>query len=187
MPQAASATCLRHSTPRFCWLSLCKLVCRPLKTKQCSKCKQVLPVEMFHKNKSRSDSLSSQCKQCRNQYVIDNPVLTQTNTMVKDARRRAKTKGLSFDIDHDYIRSIVPSHCPIFGMPLEWSALRGGRPVPLPNSPSLDRIDPTRGYVQGNVWIISNRANQIKNDASHEELKLVAKAVGQAIVDSLEF
>jgi hypothetical protein len=146
---------------------------------------------MFYKDRSASDGLHSQCKQCKEQakkqYVVDNPVLVQTGQMVANARIRAKNKCLPFDIDNDYIRSIVPSHCPIFGMRLEWSTRRGGKSIALPSSPSLDRIDPSRGYVKGNVWIISNRANQIKNDASHEELKLVTKAVGQAIVNSLEF
>ena len=107
--------------------------------------------------------------------------------MLRDAKARARDKKIPFDIDKDYIRSIVPSHCPVLGIPLEWSARRGGKASALPNSPSLDRIDPTKGYVKGNVWIISHRANTIKNDATHEELKLVTKAVGKAIVDSLEF
>ena len=107
--------------------------------------------------------------------------------MLTSARARAIKKGLIFDIDHNYIRSIIPSHCPILGIPLEWSVQRGNGPRSLPNSPSLDRIDPSKGYVKGNVWIISNRANSIKNDASHEELKLVTEAVGRAIVDSLEW
>jgi hypothetical protein len=121
------------------------------------------------------------------QYDLQNPVIRQTRGMVSKAKARALKKNLPFDIDLAYIRSIVPSHCPVFNLPLEWSLRRGLGPVSLPNSPSLDRIDPSKGYVKGNVWIISNRANAIKNDASHEELKLVAKAVGEAIVNSLEF
>lgn len=105
--------------------------------------------------------------------------------MVTNARSRAKTKDLPFDIDGEYLRSIAPSHCPVLGMPLEWSLQRHSGH--MPNSPSLDRIVPERGYVKGNVWIISYRANQIKSDASHDELKLVAKAVGEAIVNSLQF
>jgi hypothetical protein len=72
-------------------------------------------------------------------------------------------------------------------MPLEWSCHRGNGGKVLPNSPSIDRIDPARGYIKENIWVISHRANQIKSDASHEELKLVTKAVGEAIVNSLEF
>ena len=118
---------------------------------------------------------------------MENPITGQTNNMIKNARKRAKDKKIPFDIDHDYIRSIVPSHCPVFGTPLEWSLQRAAQSITLGNSPSLDRIVPERGYVKGNVWIISHRANTIKNDASHEELKLVTKAVGEAIVNSLEF
>lgn len=107
--------------------------------------------------------------------------------MIARARQRARDKNLPFDIDHEYIRSIVPSHCPVFGTKLEWSCRRSDVNRALPNSPSLDRIDPSRGYVKGNVWIISNKANTIKSNASHEELKLLTKAVGKAIVNSLDF
>lgn len=177
--------------------------------KQCPKCKQIFPVEMFHKNKSKRSGLSSYCKNCdkerrRNwyadtgkQWVKDyakaNPVLIKTKNLIGDARRRAKKKNLPCDIDLDYVRLIVgenaefASHCPVFKVPLEWSCQRANGNNPLPNSPSLDRIDPSKGYVKGNVWIISHRANTIKSNASHEELKLVTEAVGRAIVDSLEW
>ena len=177
--------------------------------KQCPKCKQLLSVKMFCKNKSRTDGLSRLCRSCkasieakyyanggkkRNQcYKKANPVKVMTVGLVSGARCRARDKNLPFDIDLDYVRSIVgenaeyASHCPALGMALDWSCLRGNGNRPLPNSPSIDRIDPERGYVKGNVWIISYRANTIKNDATHEELKLVTKAVGEAIVNSLVF
>lgn len=129
---------------------------------------------------------NKQCPKWR-AYAQANPVMVQTNYMVKSARKRAKEKNLPFDIDHEYIRSLVVSHCPVFGMPLEWSTYRGKGTGGIANSPSLDRIDPTKGYVKGNVWIISNKANSIKNNATHEELKLVTEAVGRAIVDSLDW
>ena len=71
--------------------------------------------------------------------------------------------------------------------PLEWSAHRGNGPRPIENSPSLDRIDPTKGYVKGNVWIISHKANVFKSYATHEELKILTDAVGRAIANSIDW
>jgi hypothetical protein len=155
--------------------------------KRCPKCGVVKNSDQFHQNKGKLDGLDSQCKKCKENYQQANPILRQTNNMICNARTRAKNKGIAFDIDHAYIRSIIPSHCPIFNIPLEWSTQRNNGHCTLPNSPSLDRIDPSKGYVKGNVWIISHRANSIKNDASHEELKLVTEAVGRAIVNSLDW
>ena len=160
-------------------------------TKQCSACQKELAVTMFYRATKTKDGLQSQCKSCSAQSAKKSeqkyPIRNQTSKMVVKARLRAVEKKLDFNINQDYVRSLVVSHCPIFGMPLEWSCYRKNSSGSLPNSPSLDRIDPTKGYVKGNLWIISQKANVIKNNATHEELKLVTKAVGEAIVKSLEF
>jgi hypothetical protein len=156
-------------------------------TKRCYMCCEKLPVIAFHRHAKNADGLDGKCKECKKKYQQANPVMRQTDGMVSSARRRAKRKRLEFNIDHEYVRSLVTKHCPILGIPLEWSSCRGNGHRSMEGSPSLDRIDPVKGYVRGNVWIISHRANRIKNDATHEELKLVAKAVGKALVESLEF
>lgn len=119
--------------------------------------------------------------------------MTITSGLVNHARARAKDKNLSFDVDAAFIRSMVgenaqlASHCPLLGIPLEWSTHRDNGGKALPGSPSLDRIDSTKGYTKDNVWVISHRANSIKNNASHEELTLVAQNLGRAIVNKLDF
>jgi hypothetical protein len=44
-------------------------------------------------------------------------------------------------------------------------------------SPSLDKIDPEKGYVKGNVMWMSQLANAMKNNATKEELKQFANWV----------
>jgi len=91
--------------------------------------------------------------------------------LVESARGRAKVMGIKFNLTEADV--VIPEYCPILGIKLKRG--RGGGPTP--NSPSLDRIDPTKGYVKGNVWVISHRANRIKNNATAEELMLVATKV----------
>lgn len=43
-----------------------------------------------------------------------------------------------------------------------------------PDSPTLDRIVPEKGYVLGNIAVISHKANAIKQNATAEEILRVA-------------
>lgn len=60
------------------------------------------------------------------------------------------------------------------GVPL---VVHRGKSGAFADSPSLDRIDNDIGYVKDNIWVISQRANQMKGDASKEELICFAKWV----------
>jgi hypothetical protein len=82
------------------------------------------------------------------------------------AKRGAKIRGLPFTIEVSDIH--IPAVCPLLGIAIE----RKGT-VRTDNSPSIDRIDSSLGYVKGNVWIVSWRANNIKTDATLEELELL--------------
>jgi hypothetical protein len=83
-------------------------------------------------------------------------------SMVSWARRRAKEEGVPFDLTADDI--VIPTHCPVFGIPLYRGAGIGGHCF---NSPSLDKIIPERGYVRGNIAVISHRANMLKSNETN--------------------
>jgi hypothetical protein len=93
--------------------------------------------------------------------------------MISNARGRAKRKGLPFDLDYPYLDSIWPKNniCPVFGFEMKVSYGKQGADF---NSPSLDRIIPSKGYVKGNVIIISDRANRIKSDVEPKDMYQVA-------------
>lgn len=96
--------------------------------------------------------------------------------MLTYAKSRAKKLGLQFNLTLDDI--VIPEKCPCLGTTLNTKRGCG----PGPDSQSLDRLDPKKGYVRGNVWVISQRANVIKNDASPDELISVAEALHAKLI-----
>jgi hypothetical protein len=86
--------------------------------------------------------------------------------MLNRARHSAKKKGIPFNLTKADILPF-PKVCPVLGTPLIYGATR----AELWSTPSLDRIDNSRGYVKGNVVLVSYRANVIKGDATVSELE----------------
>lgn len=87
--------------------------------------------------------------------------------MLRSARTRALTSGVPFDLTPEDIT--IPHVCPVLGIPIIV-----GQTQATDNSPSLDRVVPPLGYIRGNILVLSNRANRIKNNATVAELRLVA-------------
>ena len=91
--------------------------------------------------------------------------------MVIDARARAKRNGIPCDIfTHDIE---WPSHCPVLRIELIYG--RSGEDGRRANSATLDRRSNALGYVKGNVFVLSHRANRIKSDATIEELEAILR------------
>ena len=79
------------------------------------------------------------------------------------AKQRAEKHGYDFDIDEEDI--IIPEKCPLLEVPLIL-----GDKGNYEYTPSLDRIDNSKGYIKGNIQVISSKANTMKNSATPEEL-----------------
>lgn len=97
------------------------------------------------------------------------------------ARQRAKRSDLEFNITKEDI--VIPDTCPVLGIPIRAGK---GRQVDVPkeqrklvgatdNSPSVDRIDNSKGYTKDNIRVISWRANYLKNNATLDELVLLGE------------
>lgn len=94
-------------------------------------------------------------------------------------RLRSIRKGIPFDITADDV--ICPEFCPVLGIRLTPNAGRGL----IDSSPTLDRIIPEKGYVKGNIRVISNKANRIKNNATVEEMELVLADMKRVMIEGV--
>jgi hypothetical protein len=157
--------------------------------RKCFVCKQQVPIENFYKY--RKTKYFRDCKDCFNtagkkkweekktdadwkanrkkvarEYLLRN----HERFLVAGAKRRAKEKGIPFSITKDDI--VIPEFCPYLGIPIT-----RGPGKACSNSPSIDEIVQGKGYVPGNIEVMSYKANAMKNNATIPELVLFAKKV----------
>ena len=91
--------------------------------------------------------------------------------LINKLRHRAKLAGREFNLELEDIQ--IPDTCPVLGIPLEFSINKGLKAQAAWNSPSIDRVDNSIGYVKGNIRVISNRANLLKGGATLQELERI--------------
>jgi hypothetical protein len=96
----------------------------------------------------------------------------RANLLLRAARRRAKDRNLDFNLELSDI--VIPTHCPYLGVELITYAPRGSSRTHVI---TLDRIDNSKGYIKGNIEVISHKANTMKSNATKEELLIFAKEI----------
>lgn len=159
-------------------------------SKKCSKCKKEKPPCEFYKDKKFEDNFTKQCKACfkeyrdknreKNRLYMEN-LRKNNNEKVKETRRkswrnldprdkliqqsrsRAKRKNLNFNLKKEDLK--IPILCPLLEIPFIV-----GTKNDYEQTYSLDRIDPNKGYIKDNVWVITKKANSMKNSATKDEL-----------------
>lgn len=166
--------------------------------KKCRICKQYFPLDNFYKNKASKDGLAAKCIPCdkriRAEYrarqaldpewkkkfnyknTLSRRKAGKVGQMFAAARERARAKQIEFTITKDDIN--IPQTCPVLGINIEAGEGRvsdvNGNERKLvgakDTSPSLDRIDNSKGYTPDNIRVISWRANYLKNNATLDEL-----------------
>ena len=87
------------------------------------------------------------------------------------AKKRARDRGVPCDLSLSFVEKLIAETkvCPYLGIPI-----KSNKGKLSWNSATLDRVSPELGYVESNVMLISHRANTIKNDATPDEVMLVA-------------
>ncbi len=111
----------------------------------------------YDKNKEK---IISAAKKCRLKLLQEDPL----KYLLQQARFRATQRGIEFSITKKDLK--LYKRCPVLGIKLKAST--GNRED---DGYSIDRLDSTKGYIPGNVKIISWRANRMKNGWSLNEFE----------------
>lgn len=156
-----------------------------LGTASCKICLEEKSVEHFH-FRNDSQKYRSECKECwaksRMTHYYDNHTTHKERAKKKRSHRpaelllthaksSAKTRGLDFNLELSDI--LIPEICPYLGIPLTNIQGMGY----IYSNMSVDRIDSSKGYIKGNIQIISRKANSMKNDATEQELLTFAQSI----------
>lgn len=111
----------------------------------------------------------TRCRKCKNKgmrrWYLSRMRNDRPYMLWQSAKERARRHGILFTITPDDVRAAYGSRCPVLGVQWDLTRTRGA-----PNAPSLDRLSPNRGYVPGNIAVISMQANKIKSDAHGEQV-----------------
>lgn len=101
--------------------------------------------------------------------LIESPYDRAVRGLLYRAKHRAKYLGVAFTLTDEDI--VIPSHCPALGIRLSFGDSHKERK----DAPTIDRIHNGKGYTPDNIVIVSWRANWLKNNATIDELRLLAK------------
>lgn len=166
--------------------------------RNCTKCKKEKNISEYHKKSKYKDGYSPWCKECtsivnkeynnreevktrRKDKFLDNTWREQKNAkerernrrnpkrkLLNHARERAKKQNIECTITQNDIN--IPPNCPVLDI-----SLCIGDGIFHNGSPTIDRIDNSKGYTSDNIKVISWRANSIKRDANINELDKIIK------------
>lgn len=154
----------------------------------CITCHVEQPLSAYHKSKDTASGHRRKCRKCVSAYmktrgVMDTEQRAGLNAKVRArleknisyrlhmyAKKRARQHDIPFDIDITDV--VVPLTCPIT---LEVMIFNRG--TFQRNSASLDRVDPTKGYVKGNIQVISWAANKAKAELTPDMIHRLSEYI----------
>lgn len=93
--------------------------------------------------------------------------------LVRYARMRAKRNGDACTITYEHVLpALERGTCDVTGLPFEMNA-----PRQMADSPSIDRIDPDKGYTPQNIQVVLWAYNSMRGNWGDAKLRQIIKAM----------
>ena len=135
--------------------------------KRCSNCKQEKGYEEYTvRYHDGRNYLGSLCRECSNRNLKHSRYANKEKTLFHSCKHRATRHDLDFDLVEADI--VIPDVCPVLGIPLCQTNVKR-----QDDTPTVDRVDSSKGYTKDNIAVCSWRANKIKTDATFEEIEKI--------------
>lgn len=161
----------------------------------CSSCRQILPVASFPRNKAERHKCKACWRAYKAAYYASHPevVVKQRETaaarklhdwmgrLLQGSRSSAKLRGLEHNFSLADIAALWEAQagrCHWLGIPM-MPSVRLRHPL----QPSLDRLDTSRGYVQGNVVLTTLLTNLGRTDTSPNDFAEVVATIKRGLSD----
>lgn len=157
-----------------------KLIRESIEEKTCKNCNITKKIEEFGivTYKKGNSCIRNTCKECmkslqRQRYnnIVENNIGLSANKSVESwitkIVYKASTRNKLFEIDKNYVISIFEKQngkCAISGETLTFHKNN------LSTNISLDRIDSSKGYIEGNIQLVCAYVNIMKWNKSTDEL-----------------
>ena len=135
----------------------------------------------YHSHKEECKASTKRWYDANHEYAIEaksrwkraNPFRAKASALLNNANRRALDRGLDCSISLDWVTAQLEKGCALSGLPFEMNP----NGVMSPYSPSLDRIDPTKGYTEENTQAILQGVNGLKLNGTNEDVINIAKSI----------
>jgi hypothetical protein len=155
--------------------------------KKCFRCMQWKDISLFNKSPKGSGGVSKMCRECYNSHPSVKQAENNRKARIRRAvssgdieyyvrfrinclRNHAKRKGIAFDLDFDFMYRLWQEQaglCYYIGLPMTGSMKQNG--FQAWDSPSVDRKEPSLGYIKGNVVWCTFAANSFKQSLNETQ------------------
>lgn len=157
--------------------------------KRCYLCNKWKNFNLYVKSKSRIGGLNAMCKKCKSSYlpaIISNNKLNirkklalENNDMefyfrnrVSGLKNKCNKRNIIIDIDSLYLLGLWDKQkgkCYYSGLLMNKSMIKGKKLAW--DCPSIDRLDPSKGYIRGNIVLCLFSINAFKGNLTEKEFK----------------